>query len=204
MKEYSILVVDDEEIILRTLELDLKEAGYVVKATGSGEDAKKILNDNGYDLVITDLMMAGVDGIQILKEAKKKNPETKVIILTGYGSLTSAVDALRLGASDYVLKPYNKDEILMRISSCLEKLEFQRKIKLYENILPMCKLCKKIRDDTGTDQGKGVWVDADTYLKKITKVDISHGYCDECSKTKKQDIYLQKQKDLQAVKQLAK
>ncbi|MGR3317990.1 MAG: sigma-54-dependent transcriptional regulator [Candidatus Anammoxibacter sp.] len=204
MKKHSILVVDDEEIILKTLELDLKDAGYNVNAAGCGEDAKKRLNEDDYDLVITDLMMSGIDGIQILKDAKKKNPETKVIILTGYGSLTSAVDALRLGASDYVLKPYNKDEILMRIASSLEKLELQRRIKIYEDILPMCSVCKKIRDDAGTDPGKGVWIDADTYLKKITNVDISHGCCDECAKTKKQDIYLQKQKDLQAVKQLAK
>ncbi|MGR3178566.1 MAG: sigma-54-dependent transcriptional regulator [Candidatus Anammoxibacter sp.] len=204
MKEYSILIVDDEEIILKTLELDLKDAGYNVNTTCCGKDAKKRLNDDDYDLVITDLMMSGIDGMQILKAAKKKNPETKVIILTGYGSLTSAVDALRLGASDYILKPYNKDEILMRIASCIEKLELQRKLKLYEDILPMCSICKKIRDDTETDPGKGVWVDADTYLKKITKVDLSHGCCDECAKTKKQDIYLQKQKDLQAAKQLAK
>ncbi|MGR3220385.1 MAG: response regulator [Candidatus Anammoxibacter sp.] len=204
MKKHSILVVDDEGIILESLELDIKDAGYNVSTACCGEDAKKRLDNDVYDLVITDLMMAEIDGIQILKDAKKKNPETKVIIFTGYGTLTSAVDALRLGASDYVLKPYNKDEMLMRISSSLEKLELQRKLKLYEDTLPMCSVCKKIRDDSGTDSGNGVWVDADIYLRKITNVDLSHGCCDECSKTRKQDIYLQKQKDLQAVKQLAK
>ena len=204
MKKFSILLVDDEAIIRKTLSLDLKDHGYIVKTASNGEEGIKKLEKEKYDLVITDLMMEGIGGIEVLKEAKSKSFEIKVIILTAYGSLTSAIDALRLGASDYVLKPYNKEEILMRVSSCLEKLDLQRKVKLYESLLPMCSICKKIRDDSETEPGEGKWIDADTYLQKMVKINISHGYCNECLDAKKHEIYLQKQKNMQAVKQLAK
>lgn len=139
MKKYSILLVDDEEIILKTLGPDLKERGYEVTLASSSEEAVEKLKGTGYDLIIADLMMNGVGGIQVLKEAKKKNSEAVVLILTADGSLPSAIAALHLGAVDYVLKPWSKAEMLKRVSDCLEKLELKlnRKAVHYENILPM-------------------------------------------------------------------
>lgn len=139
MKKYSILLVDDEEIILKTLGPDLKERGYEVTLASSSEEAVEKLKGTGYDLIIADLMMNGVGGIQVLKEAKKKNSEAIVLILTADGSLPSAIAALHLGAVDYVLKPWSKAEMLKRVSDCLEKLELKlnRKVVHYENILPM-------------------------------------------------------------------
>jgi predicted glycosyltransferase/CheY-like chemotaxis protein len=139
MKKYSILLVDDEEIILKTLGLDLKEQDYEVTLASSGEEAVEKLKGTGYDLIITDLMMDGVDGIQVLKEAKKKDSEAIVLILTAYGSLPPAIAALRLGAADYILKPCSKAEMLKRVSDCLEKLELTRKAIPYENILTINK-----------------------------------------------------------------
>lgn len=204
MKNNSILIVDDEEIILRTFHLDLKDAGYEVETASCGEAALKKLEDDDYNLVITDLVMEGLDGIKILKWVKKNRPETAVIILTGYGSLTSAIDALRLGASDYVLKPYNKMEMLHRVSSCLEKQELLRKVELYENMIPMCSVCKKIRDDSGSKPGEGVWVEADAYIESASNIAVSRIYCNDCYENKKEGIYLEKQKSAQEARQLAK
>ncbi len=198
---YSILLVDDEEIIRRTLSLDLKDAGYEVTQAASGEEAIARLKERKFEMVITDLMMEGLDGIQVLKEGKKEHSALLVLILTGYGSLTTAIDALRLGASDYVLKPYDKDEILLRITNCLEKMELKKKVELYENVLPLCCMCKKIRDG---EPGKGKWLDIDAYLLKNANVGIDHGYCEECREKKKGDIYLEKQKKDQNMKRLAK
>lgn len=204
MKDYSILVVDDEELVLKTLGLDLEDGGYNVTLAQNGEEAIKKIGETAFDMIISDLMMEGIDGLQVLKEAKKKDPDILALVLTGYGSLTSAIDALRLNASDYLLKPYDKAELFMRVGNCFEKIELQKKIKLYENILPMCGLCKKVRDDSGTTPGQGTWVNVDTYLVKTSKANISHGYCDVCQKKLKKDVYLEKQKKMQDMRKLAK
>lgn len=188
MNKYKILIIDDEELILRSLEIDLKKRDYDVTITNSGEDGIKKLKETDYDLIITDLIMESLGGIDVLKEAKQKNRETMVMIITGYASITSAVDALRLGASDYMLKPFNKAELFLRIDNCLKKLELQRKIKIYETILPVCCKCKKIRDDSGKKPGTGEWMNMDTYLTNKAKIDISHGYCDECVNELKREI----------------
>lgn len=204
MKKYSILAVDDEEIILRTLDLDLEEEGYEVTMANNGEEAVRKIDGKDFDMLITDLMMEGIDGLQVLKAAKNKIPDIMALVLTGYGSLTSAIDALRLGASDYMLKPYDKSELLMRVGNCIEKLEFKRKVKCYENILPMCGMCKKIRDDSVEEPGKGVWVEVEDYLIKKSKVDISHGFCEDCHDKMKTDTYLEKQNKIQDMNRLAK
>lgn len=181
MKEHSILLVDDEESIRVTVANDLTKAGYDVTAAESGEQAVEELKEDHFDLVITDLIMDGMDGIGVLREARKLHPDILVMILTGYGSLSSAVDALRAGAFDYMLKPCDKDELLIRTSRCVEHLKLNRKIKIYEKILVVCCVCKKIRDDDGREPGTGVWKQPDVYLEQKTGIQASHTYCDECA-----------------------
>ena len=203
-KRYGILVVDDEELVRKTLGLDLEDEGYNVTLAQNGEEAIKKIGEDDFDMIISDLMMEGIGGLQVLKEAKKKSPHILTLVLTGYGSLTSAIDALRLNASDYMLKPYDKTELYMRVSGCFEKSELQKKLTFYENILPMCSICKKVRDDSGRIEDKGSWVNVDTYLVKESKLNISHVYCGECQKKMKKDVYLGKQKKMQDMRRLAK
>jgi len=179
MAEGKILIVDDEEIIRVSLQQDLLDEGYHVDIAEDGKTAIGML-DTKYDLIITDLMMEGIGGIEILKTARERYSQQAVFILTGYGELDSAINALRLGAADYLLKPYNYDELLLRIGSCLEKRELLRKIKLYENILPICCECGKIRDDEGHERGAGEWFSVEQYFHKKMNLKSSHGYCDEC------------------------
>ncbi|RUM39265.1 MAG: response regulator [Desulfobulbus sp.] len=175
----KILVVDDEEIIRTTLELNLLDAGYGVDTAASGEEACALL-ENGYNLIITDLMMEGVGGLDVLRRVKEIDPGIIVFILTGYGELESAVEALRAGADDYLLKPYNHDELLMRMSRVLEKQDMQATIDLYENILSICSECKKIRDDSDCEQGDGDWISMEKYLGRTTGSSLSHGLCPDC------------------------
>jgi len=124
----SILVVDDEKIILESFARDLgAEQHLVVTAVSGGEEAIAALEVKQFDLVITDLMMPGVDGFQVLKASKKLAPLTSVIILTGYGDKQSAIDALRLRADDYLEKPCDIDELIFRINNLLER---QKKLSL--------------------------------------------------------------------------
>lgn len=181
-KNKKILLVDDEKTLINSLSRDLREEGFAVITAENGKEAVASLQNNIFDLVITDLIMPELDGIKVLQEAKKKSPKTGVIILTGYGDMTSAITALRFGADDYLLKPCEHEELVIRANRCLDKLEALRKIKIYEEMLPVCCVCHQIRDDTGTEHGKGKWLGLDEFIAKKTNVQLSHTYCPNCYK----------------------
>jgi len=126
--QYEILLVDDEHVILDTIGPALEEKGYKVTSVDNGKAAIELIAKRNFDLVITDLVMDEPDGIQVLKNTKELNPETMVIILTGYGDMESAVNALRLGTDDYLAKPCDIQEIYFRVSKCLEKQGLNREI----------------------------------------------------------------------------
>ncbi|MDM8536452.1 response regulator [Desulfobacterales bacterium HSG17] len=130
MKKLKLLLIDDDPLILKGMGSYLKKKGFQMTTAGSGEKAVELLDKSAFDLVITDLVMEQVNGIRVLQKSKEVNPETMNIILTGHGNLDSAINALKLGADDYILKPCNTEEMLSRISACFEKLELKRKIKL--------------------------------------------------------------------------
>ena len=188
MRNKKILLVDDEESILNSFCKDFENEGYAVTTALSGEEAVTNLQDNHFDLVVTDLAMPGIDGIGVLQEAKKQTPEISSMILTGYGDMISAIEALRLGADDYLLKPCDADELLLRAARCLEKQEAFRKVKLYENILPICMYCKSIRDDTGTEPGKGKWMRMEKYLHIKSGTEVSHTFCPQCRERAEKDM----------------
>jgi PAS domain S-box-containing protein len=122
MVETSILFVDDEEVIRKSFARELIAEHFAVTAVGSGREAVDALEGGQqYDLVITDLMMPDVDGFGVLKAVKRYTPQASVIILTGYGDMRTAIDALRLGADDFTLKPCEIEELVFRIRRCLEK-----------------------------------------------------------------------------------
>lgn len=179
MDNYRILIVDDDQLILKALSNFLEKQDYRVTQADSGEKAVKMLKSNYFDLMICDIVMGKVDGLSVLKQAKKAAPLMAVIMLTGYGELASAIDALRLRADDYLLKPCEGEEIGFRVARCLEKIELDRKIKIYKSMLPICCVCKKIRDDQGQQHGTGKWLRLENYLKK-KGVMLSHTYCPDC------------------------
>ncbi len=135
MVNYEILLVDDDPFILQSIGPALVKKGYQVTTAENGQKGIDALNKSSFDLVLTDLMMEDVDGFQILKEVKELKKETMVIVLTGYSDVTLAIDCLRLGADDYVLKPCKLEELLFRLNSCFEKLEDKRKIRQTERAL---------------------------------------------------------------------
>ena len=194
MKKHLILLIDDEESILLGLSSYLKKEGYKVSTAESGEEGIKKFKEGHFDLVITDLMMGGIGGIEVLKKIKGTHPDALVMVLTGHGTLDTAVDALRLGAFDYMQKPCNKDELLMRTRRCIDQLILNHKVKAYEKFLPVCCACKKIRDDEGQEPGTGIWMEPDLYLAKKTEIEISHSYCDKCAEDFKNEIMKDVQK----------
>jgi DNA-binding NtrC family response regulator len=109
----SILVVEDEPKLRRLVELQLADDGYDVKGAADAESGLKLFNEGAFDLVITDLKLPGMTGLELLQTIKSNDAQMPVVIMTAFGSVESAVDAMKAGASDYVLKPFSLAELVM-------------------------------------------------------------------------------------------
>ena len=126
----NILIVDDESTIRETLSLILSEEGYRCHTSANGEKALKMVQEQNYDLIITDLKMPRMGGLDLLKEVKNIAPGTSVMIITAYATLESAIQALRLGAYDYIIKPLDFDDVILRIKRLMEHRELVNENKI--------------------------------------------------------------------------
>ncbi len=115
-----ILIVDDEESMREVLEILFSAEGYVVDVAPDGLHALEKLRHQAYDLILTDMRMPGADGLQLLEQVKQLHPETLVILMTAYSTTTKAVEAMKLGAYDYIAKPFNNEDIRLTIKKALE------------------------------------------------------------------------------------
>ncbi len=151
---YKVLVVDDEDIIRESLSYILSKEGYEVEEAENGKVAFETLKDKFFDLVITDLEMPEMKGTELLEEIRKMNIQTSTIVVTAFGSLETAITALRNGASDYILKPVEFDELLVKVKRLFEikdliienrilRKELQRDFD-FENIVGKSKAISKI------------------------------------------------------------
>jgi DNA-binding NtrC family response regulator len=122
----KVLIVDDEKIALRNLEHVMKKEGYQVSGTRSGPNALKLLEENHFDVILTDLKMEKVDGMQVLNRCRELYTDTEVIMITGFATLESAVEAIKKGAYYYVAKPFKLDEVRKVVKEALEKVLLKR------------------------------------------------------------------------------
>jgi len=134
MAETAILVVDDEESVATTIEAILKLDGHDVLAVTSGEAAIRLLHERQFDVVLTDLRLADIDGIEVLKEVQRTSPDTAAIMLTGYASLESAVAALRSGAYDYLMKPSDVEELRATVNRAIERRQLRQRLLELEEV----------------------------------------------------------------------
>jgi len=137
MNRGSILLVDDDAIILTGLGLVLEKSGFSITTASSGERAIALIQQKQFDVIITDLVMKEIDGLHVLSAAKAADRETMVIVLTGYIDVSFASEAERLSLDDYLLKPCESDELLFRISRCLEKRDLIRRSKALERTIAL-------------------------------------------------------------------
>jgi two-component system KDP operon response regulator KdpE len=159
MNEFNqpkILVVDDEEVTRLSLAEILSLEGYQVASAKSGEEALQKLKKETFDLVLADLVMKEVDGLQVMEAAKKLSPETVVIMLTAYGTLESAIQAMRQGAYDYLIKPCGAQEIVASVESGLAKQrQERRRQELVSRVEEMLRALKAEEDETPTSVSGG-------------------------------------------------
>ncbi|KUG26482.1 response regulator of zinc sigma-54-dependent two-component system [hydrocarbon metagenome] len=152
----KILVVDDEKAIRDSLNMILSDEGYSVISAADGEEALNFLNKDDFDIVITDIKMPNIDGMELLSKGTKNSPSTFFIIMTAYASVNTAVEALRYGAYDYIIKPVEFDDLIMRVKRLLDykkvsmenKLLRQRVVEVgdFNNIIGKSEPMKKVFD----------------------------------------------------------
>lgn len=153
---YSILVVDDEQEIRESLSLVLTEEGYLCDTADNGETAISMLESTNYDIIISDLKMPKLDGLTLLKKVREIAPDSFVILITSYGSTESAVESLRNGAVDYILKPLDFEEVIARVKNLSIHKDLIRENKFlrseisakynYEQLIGESKSMKRIYD----------------------------------------------------------
>jgi DNA-binding NtrC family response regulator len=133
-----VLLVDDEEDFLTTLAERLETRGLTVSTLTKGEDAVAKVDEQKFDLIVLDLAMPGIDGLETLKRIKAKQPDAEIIILSGQGSIRTSIEAMKLGAEDFLQKPVNITDLMDKISDAKDKrlLVMQKKsVKEIEKIL---------------------------------------------------------------------
>jgi len=136
MDAFKVLFVDDEMDFLETLMKRMKRRGVDVEGVGSGEEALKVLEDKQVDVVVLDVKMPGMDGIETLREIKKRYPLIEVIMLTGHANVEVAIEGMELGAFDYLMKPMAIDELSFKLKDAYKKKSLhEQKIRKKEGVL---------------------------------------------------------------------
>jgi DNA-binding NtrC family response regulator len=116
-----LLIVEDEDTLCESLQRVFQREGYEVDIADSAESAFTLLEVESYDLIITDIILPGISGIELLVKYRKKNPSQKVIVITAFASLASAVEAIKAGACDFIVKPLMHDEMKRAVRNALDK-----------------------------------------------------------------------------------
>jgi two-component system response regulator GlrR len=131
----KILVVDDDRNILKVIKLRLEAENYQVVTASDAADALAKAGDEGFDLALVDLKLIGRNGIELMGDLHKLDPEIPIIILTAHGTIKSAVEAMSRGAFSYLTKPFDYHELLLQIQKSLEKRDLTREVKRLQNIV---------------------------------------------------------------------
>ena len=129
----KILVIDDETIVHESCSRILTDEGYIIESAFTGQEGLKKIEEGSYDLVITDLKMPGISGMEALKKIKEDNPDIGIIMVTGYSTAETAVEAMKLGAFDYLPKPFTPDELISVVSKAIEKKQILIETKHLES-----------------------------------------------------------------------
>lgn len=187
MTKRSILLADDDFYVRESLVRAMEYKGYQVTAAKNGKEALELLHKKSFDLVITEVLIEETHGFQVLKTAKALNPETMVIFLSGSRDVKTAMEALKLGAEDYLFKPCEAEQIFFRIDGCLEKLRHKDKNEKKE-LIPVCCVCQKIRIDNDKNLSNGAFIMPENFVWGQGDFSITSTYCPECAQKTFDDL----------------
>ena len=125
----SILIIDDQESLRHFLERAMADAGHDVRSAGTGQDALRLFHEQAPDIVLTDLKLPDISGIELLTRFKSETPEMPVILMTAFGEIRNAVEAMKQGAYDYLTKPVNLEQVTLVVDKALESARMWRELE---------------------------------------------------------------------------
>ena len=168
---YDVLLIDDDQNILEVMKARLESNDYCVSTATEPEEALMKAKDRVFDLALVDLKLTGKDGIELMEELHEINPEIPIIILTAFGTIISAVDAMRKGAYTYITKPFDHRELLLQMKNCLEKSELTKEVK---------RLRDMVKNTYGFDNIIGKSAKMRKVLERVTQAaNVDSGVCIE-------------------------
>ncbi len=159
MHKSSILLIDDDDSLRRIMEFSLTEAGYRVQTAANGEEGLRLFEKEYFDAVISDITMPGMGGVEVLMKIREQDAQIPVVMITAYGTIESAVDAMRRGAFDYITKPFNRDELRLTLDKALrmrrlekENIELRSEVTdryRFDNIIGSSEKIREVLDSAG-------------------------------------------------------
>ena len=166
----KVLVVDDEKLVCESCRSILSEEGYQVDMCLSARDSLRRLDGERFDMLVADLRMPDIDGIDLIERAKRKRPELAVVVITGYPSVETAVTTLKLGAAEYVPKPFTPDELAERVRSAFEKQEGppERSVPAEKTVTP--RIVKRALRESIPTSGMAITADLESCMACLTCV----------------------------------
>ena len=182
---FKILIAEDEEITVKHLVNTLKKEGYAVESATNGIDALRKAESDSFDLLIADIKMPGMSGIELLERVREKTPELEVIIVTGYGSIGSAIEAMKKGAIEYLTKPFDLDELLLKVGKIRDRkglirenialktyLGMDKKVSIIAKSVPMKQILETI--ESIKDSESNIFFTGETGVGKSLLAKIVH------------------------------
>src|SRR5919112_4897841 len=127
-----ILVIDDDTAVRDSMERMLRAAGYTVQSAPTGEEGVTLARGGAFDVILSDMRMPGMSGLDVLRTLRERRVDSGFIIMTGFGTVDTAVEAMKLGAVDFVQKPFFRDELLMRVRAAAERRQLARQVTLLQ------------------------------------------------------------------------
>jgi YesN/AraC family two-component response regulator/NAD-dependent dihydropyrimidine dehydrogenase PreA subunit len=129
-----VLLMEDEASVAKGLQMVLNEEGYAVDVAATGQGALEAISNNGFDILVADLRLPDMNGMEVIKQVKQQKPETEVIVITGYSSVPSAVEAMKTGVIEYLAKPFTEEEFMTKVESALEKKRKSLSEKILDSV----------------------------------------------------------------------
>ena len=182
---FKILIAEDEEITVKHLVNTLKKEGYAVESATNGIDALRKAESDSFDLLIADIKMPGMSGLELLERVREKTPELEVIIVTGYGSIGSAIEAMKKGAIEYLTKPFDLDELLLKVGKIRDRkglirenialktyLGMDKKVSIIAKSVPMKQILETI--ERIKDSESNIFFTGETGVGKSLLAKIVH------------------------------
>ena len=169
MQKENVLIIDDEKFILQLSRDILVKSNYEVKTASDGKEGIKLLEDNKFDLILTDIKMPNVNGLDFIRHVRVYDKEIPIIVITGHGTLDIAIDSLRLGAQGFILKPFTPAELRNAVAEALEKTRLLSENIRMRALMPLFEVSKEIIGE----------VDPKRLLKLIVEVAVKEMMADK-------------------------